>query len=117
MIGVWLAMIPMSPSTVRALTMVASPDHTSRSAATKATFMVLAISAPRSTRSSEALLDLVPAPLDVVEAAAHEEGLLGDVVVVAVGDLVEGLDGVGNRNRRALDAGELLGDVGVLREE
>ena len=66
---------------------------------------------------SEALLDLVPLALDVVQTAAHEERLLGHVVVLAVGDLVERLDGLGDRDRRALEAGELLGDVGVLRQE
>ena len=39
------------------------------------------------------------------------------MVVVAVTDLRERLDGVGQRDRRALDAGELLGHVGVLRQE
>jgi hypothetical protein len=48
---------------------------------------------------SEVLLDLSPLPLDVVDAAAHEEGLLGDVVVHAVADLRERLDGVGRRDR------------------
>src|SRR5690242_5368137 len=66
---------------------------------------------------SEVLLDVGPLALDVVEATAHEERLLGDVVVLAVRDLRERLDRVGQRNRRALDAGELLGDVGVLRQE
>src|SRR6476659_1057200 len=70
----------------------------------------------RRTRS-EVLLDLGPLALDVVEATAHEERLLGNVVVVTVGDLGERLDGVDQRHRRALDAGELLGDVGVLRQE
>src|SRR3954453_9648177 len=130
----WFAMMPISPATVRAFTTVASPDQTSRSAATRETFIVCAISAPRfartpmasarcvvgwapCARSSEALLDLGPLALDVVQTAAHEEGLLGDVVVLAVRDLVERLDGVGDRHRRTLDARELLGHVGVLRQE
>src|SRR5688500_16149024 len=66
---------------------------------------------------SEVLLDLRGLALDVVEATAHEERLLREVVEVAVGDLRERLDGVGQRHGRALDAGELLGDVGVLTEE
>src|SRR5690242_13251024 len=66
---------------------------------------------------SEVLLDVGPLALDVVEATAHEERLLGDVVVLAVRDLGERLDRVGQRHGRALDAGELLGDVGVLRQE
>src|SRR3712207_3183703 len=93
------------------MTMVASPDHTSRSAATSSTCMTLPAIA------SEALLDVRPLALDVLEPAAHEERLLGDLVVLPVGDLVERLDGVLDRDRRPLDAGELLGDVGVLRQE
>src|SRR5690242_3817014 len=104
MIGVWFAMMPISPASVRALTTVASPDQTSRSAATSDTFIVL-------TMTSEALLDLGPLALDVFEATAHEEGLLGHVVVLAVGDLVERLDRLRDRDRRTLDAGELLGHV------
>src|SRR4051812_4400372 len=111
--------MPISPARVRALTTVASPDHTSRSAATRDTCMVLAISAPRpldrSARPSQALLDLVPLLLDVVQTAAHEEGLLCHVVVLAGGDLVERLDGLGDGDRGALETGELLGHVGVLR--
>src|SRR3954463_2144571 len=107
--GVWSAMMPISPSCVRQFTTVASPDQTSRSAATRDTCIVFAI--------SEALLDLVPLAIDVVQTAAHEERLLRHVVVLAVGDLVERLDGLGDRDRRTLEAGELLGDVGVLRQE
>ena len=59
----------------------------------------------------------IPLALDVVETAAHEERLLRHVVVVAVGDLVERLHRLRDRDRGALDAGELLGDVGILREE
>src|ERR1700710_346858 len=84
--GVWSAMIPISPARVRAFTTVASPDHTSRSAATRDTCIVFAI--------SEALLDLVPLALDVVQTAAHEERLLRHVVVLTVGDLVERIDGL-----------------------
>src|SRR4051794_29937998 len=102
-------MIPSSPAMVRQLTTVASPDQTSRSAATRDTCIVFAI--------SETLLDLVPLLLDVVETAAHEERLLGHVVVLAVGDLVERLHRLGHRHRGTLEAGELLGDVGVLRQE
>ena len=105
-------------SAVRAMTIFASPDHTSRSAATSSTcsrssltrtpYSLSRTSGSRSAsrlrgagtsrdaalRDSEVLLDLGPLPLDVVETAAHEERLLGDVVVLTVGDLVERLDGV-----------------------
>src|SRR6478752_4059619 len=66
---------------------------------------------------SEVLLDLGPLLLDVFQTAAHEEGLLGHVVVLTVGDLVERVDGLPDGDGRALDAGELLGNVGVLRQE
>ena len=62
---------------------------------------------PDAIRGSEVLLDLGPLTLDVVQATTHEERLLGDVVVVTVADLREGLDRVGQRDRGALDAGEL----------
>ena len=39
------------------------------------------------------------------------------MVVLAVADLVERLDRLGDRDRGALDARELLRDVRVLREE
>src|SRR5579875_2916778 len=55
--------------------------------------------------------------LDVLETTAHEERLLRGRVVVTVGDLVEGLNRLRERHGRTLDAGELLGDVGVLRQE
>src|SRR3954463_12786368 len=121
--GLWSAMMPISPARVRQFTTVASPDQTSRSAATRDTCMVFAIATPSLLAQcwvisgSQALLDLVPLALDVVQTAAHEERLLSDVVVLAVGDLVECLDGLGHRDRRPLEAGELLGHVGVLRQE
>ncbi|KAB5588085.1 Acetylglutamate semialdehyde dehydrogenase [Ceratobasidium theobromae] len=54
---------------------------------------------------------------EVLDAAAVEEGLLGQVVVVAVGDALEGLDGLRDRHGGAGDAGELLAHVHVLGEE
>src|SRR4051794_38910995 len=72
---------------------------------------------PRGRGPSEGLLDVRPVALDVLQATAHEEGLLGDKVVLAVRDLRERLHGLVQRHRRPLDAGELLGHVGVLRQE
>ena len=41
--------------------------------------------------------------LDVLEATAHEERLLGDVVVLALGELLERVDGLVERHERAVD--------------
>ncbi len=62
-------------------------------------------------------MDLRPLTLNIVHAANVEEGLLGDVVHVAVADGLEAFDGVLDGHGRALNAGELLGGVGVLRQE
>src|SRR5688572_27496299 len=101
-------MKPISPSTVLATTSDASPDQTSASAETRLTL---------SGMSAVLLLDASPRLFDVGDAADVEEGLLGDVVEVALDDRVERLDGLLDRDGRALDTGELLGHVGVLREE
>ena len=55
--------------------------------------------------------------LDVFEAAAHEERLLGEVVVLALAELLERLDRLGDRHEGTVEAGERLGDEGVLRQE
>src|SRR6478735_4943899 len=101
-------MKPISPSTVLATTSDASPDQTSASAETRLTL---------SGMSAVLLLDARPLLFDVGDAADVEERLLGDVVEVALDDGVERLDGLLDRDRGALDAGELLRHVGVLREE
>src|SRR3954453_8417938 len=54
---------------------------------------------------------------DVVDAALEEEGRLRHVVVLALGDLLEATDRLGDRDVLARGAGELLGDVERLREE
>src|SRR6476661_1878002 len=107
--GEWPGRIPISPSLVRALTILAAPDHTKWSAAT--------ISTSSSAILLGLFLDLGPLALNVIEAADVEERLLRDVVQLAVADGCEALHGVLDGNRGALDAGELLGGVGVLRQE
>ena len=52
-----------------------------------------------------------------VDRALQEEGALGHLVVLAVDDLVEAADRLGDRHVRAGGAGELLGDEERLREE
>src|SRR5688500_19116042 len=107
--GEWPGRIPISPSLVRALTILAAPDHTKWSAAT--------ISTSSSAILLGLFLDLGPLALNVIQAADVEERLLCDVVKVAVADRGEAFDGVLDGNRRAFDAGELLGGVGVLGKE
>src|SRR3712207_5067174 len=51
------------------------------------------------------------------DGADEVEGAFGEVVVLAVHDLLEAADGVGDGDVLALEAGELLGDVEGLREE
>src|ERR1043166_247249 len=51
------------------------------------------------------------------DGADHVEGALRQVVVLAVNDLLEAADGVGDLDELALEAGELLGDEEGLREE
>src|SRR3954447_8833765 len=106
----------MSPSVVRAMTIFAWPCHTVRSAATSATSRCLP-SVSELAISSLFFLELGPLALDVLEAAGVEERLLGDVVGLALGDLLEGLDGVLQRHGGTRDVGELLRHVGVLRQE
>src|SRR5690606_18774972 len=54
---------------------------------------------------------------DVLDGAAHEEGLLRNVVVLALEDLLEAPDRVLHLHVLAGNAGELLGHVEGLREE
>src|SRR5581483_11547424 len=51
------------------------------------------------------------------DAALQEECLLGNVVVLAVDDLLEAANGVSHLHILAGDTGELLGHVEGLREE
>src|SRR3990170_6723122 len=108
--GAWCGMMPSSPSAVRATTMAASPVHTVRSAATSSTCR-------RSRSPSAILLQLLGPLLHVLETAAHEERLLGDVVVLPLGQLLEGVDGLVERDERPVQTGEGLGDERVLGQE
>src|SRR5947199_9562480 len=53
----------------------------------------------------------------LLNGADHVEGLFGEVVVLAVNDLLEAADGVGGLDELAFEAGKLLGDEEGLREE
>src|SRR6478735_6434551 len=61
--------------------------------------------------------ELLGVGLQVLDATAEEERLLREVVVLAVDDRVERGDRLVQRDVRPVDAGELLGDVGVLGQE
>src|SRR5699024_12062375 len=71
----------------------------------------------RSHSRADLLIDAVLVLEHHVDAADVEERLLGDVVEVAVADALEALDGVLQRDVGAVHTGELLREVGVLRQE
>src|SRR5829696_2217223 len=54
---------------------------------------------------------------DLVDPTLHVESALGQVVVLAVEDLAEAADGLGDRHELAAATGELLGDEERLREK
>src|SRR5689334_11541362 len=62
-------------------------------------------------------LHLLGSLQNFINAALHVEGLLGDVIVLTVDDLLEAAHGVRDLHVASLDAGELFGDVERLREE
>src|SRR5699024_2995409 len=130
--GWWPGSTPMSPSAAGAATLSASPDQTVRSAETISTFsgtpppspcllQVLTGCARASRRSPvgsvQLGLQVVPVALEVLEATDVEERLLCYVIVLAVGDLAERLDGLAQRHGGAGHTGELLRHVGVLGQE
>src|SRR5580704_1232172 len=88
----WEPIIPMSPSRVLAMTMRAFPDHSSPSGTTSATCRVTGVLRFRRPRSP--VLDLLGLLLHVLDTAAHEEGLLRIVVVLALVDRLERGDGL-----------------------
>src|SRR5258708_10108763 len=117
----------MSPSSVLAMTMLASPDQSSRSAMTSSTCRVIAPprpgapahprvagqpAPPRALRSL--LLHLPGLLLHVLDAAHHIERRLRKVVVLAFGDRLERCDRLFQLRADARLTGELLGDVHPL---
>src|SRR5438067_1765323 len=101
----------MSPSrVVLAITMRARPDQTSPSGTTSETLNVTAgIRSGRCAgrRPWSLALQFGRLALDVLDAAAHEERLLGDVVVLALDQRLERGDRLGQRHEHAGLAGEL----------
>src|SRR5215472_355313 len=120
--GAWLVSRPISPSRVLAMTISALPDQISPSGSTSSTLMVTG--SPRAT-SSRCLPRATPSrpfhflglALDILDAAAHEEGLLRHVVVLALGDRLEGTDGLVQRYEDTGLASELLGHEHRVRQE
>src|ERR1700710_2894079 len=104
--------MPISPPSVRVETCCTSPSKTSPSGVRTSTSSLCsaATSALRRCRGFGGLGDLV-------DRALHVEGALGEVVVLAVEDLAEAADGLGDRHVLAGAAGELFGDEERLREE
>src|ERR671930_361961 len=98
--GACRARTPISPAAPGTTIISASPSNAGPSGVTSET--------------SKRLLGLLDRLLD---RADHVEGLLGQVVVLAVEDLAEALDRVLELHVLAGGAGELLGDEVRLREE
>src|ERR1700729_4094901 len=112
----------MSPSRVLAMTRWASPVQISPSGTTSATCSVTVLPrAPDSRRWPRApcsrLLQGFGLLLHVLDAAAHEERLLGKVVVLALGEGLEGGDRLVQRHGHPGLAGELLGDEHGMGKE
>src|SRR5215469_13056829 len=102
MTGAWLVSRPISPSRVLAMTISALPDQISPSGSTSSTLMVTGLPPSRP-------FHFLGLALDILDAAAHEEGLLRVAVVLALGDRLEGPDGLLQRYEDTGLAGELLG--------
>src|SRR5688572_5952581 len=94
------------PPSVRASTIWASPVQRMRSGDTTSTWRVIGL-----------LQQLGGLGADGVGAADVEEGLLGQVVEVAVDELLEAVDRLLHRGEHALEAGEVLGHEHRLAEE
>src|SRR5215467_5248128 len=109
--------MPRSPSRVLAITILAIPDQISPSGATRATRTVTSPARllPHARRSLP--LQLRGLALGVLDPAAHEERLLGEAVVLALGQPLERGHRVRQGDEHARLAGELLGDEHRVREE
>src|SRR5260370_24081753 len=110
--------MPMSPSSVLAITRLALPDQISRSGVTSATNRVTA--PPRQLprrRARSRLAQLLGLLLHVLDAAAHVERLLGELVVPALADRLERGNRVLDRHEHPGYPGELLGHEHRLGQE
>src|SRR5438128_189286 len=114
--------MPIEPTSVRVDTIVHSSSKTDPSGVRTSTRKGVAISG--SSALPVGPLALAPVVLaaaggldDVLDRALQEERRLGDVVVLALDDLLEAADRVLDLHVRAVDAGERRGDVERLRQK
>ena len=104
--GSWFARIPIEPTVVKVESISISSAKTSPSGVST------------STGNLVWAIDLVLGRLDdLVDRALQEERALGQLVVLAVDDLLEAPDRLGDRHVGARRAGELFGHEERLGEE
>src|SRR3954470_3587890 len=106
--GWWLARMPIEPTTVRVESISTSSLKTSPSGVSTST--------RNGVRAIE-LAVLLRALDDVVDRSLEQERRLRHVVVLALEDLGEAADRLGDRHVGARRARELLGHVERLRQE
>src|SRR5215218_7956253 len=104
--------MPSSPTSERVETWRTSPLQTSPSGVRTSTSTMCSAATVGALRCRAGFGVLE----DLVDRALHVEGALGEVVVLAVEDLAEAANGLGNRHVLAGTAGELFGDEERLRE-
>src|SRR5450756_2898858 len=109
--------MPSSPSMPGSTTMATSWEYTSPSGVTTSTCSTRSSATGALSPGLVAARELPRLLGGLLDAADHEEGLFGQVVALAVDEVLEAAHGVGQRDVLAGDAGELLGDVERLREE
>src|SRR3954452_1157075 len=109
--GWWRARMPIEPTSVRVETIPTSSSKTDPSGVSTSTRNGVCATASVALLVAAGRLD------DVLDRALQEERRLRHVVVLAVDDLLEAADRLGDRDVLARRAGELLGDVEGLRQE
>src|SRR4051812_18767611 len=96
--------MPISPTSVRVESWRTSPLKTSPSGVRTSTSSMCSCAKARSLGFRGGVLG------DLVDAALHVEGALGEVVVLAIEDLAEPAHRLRDRHVLAGAAGELFGD-------
>src|SRR5437868_14677382 len=108
--GAWRASTPSSPSAPVAMMNSTSPSNRLRSTLTTRSGYFM-------PSASFSLLHLFALLACLVDGADHVEGLLRQVVVLALEDLLEAAHGLVPGHVLALPAGEALGDAERLGQE
>src|ERR1043166_2662362 len=137
-VGAWPASTPKSPSMPGTSTWSTSPENSSFSGETRSKWKVMVISANGEWRIDIAAVihqslfatpsslfacsrrfggELLALVVRLFDGADHVEGGLGQVVVLAVHQALEALDGVGEVDELAGRAGEHFGDVQRLAQK